>query len=876
MRRPLFLCSFCLIVLAAVGYYGSPVFMGTAGAVGGAGGGPPDGTRITLTGKVCQKDENSFVIKTSVTKTNVIKNNSDAVIQAAAIQEIQKSATVPWQNHSTENIGFYQTKIKNPDRANSVTSERAYRKNDRTVKILCMYDNAEELTLDSVVAVEGAFYSFSSATNPGEFDYARYYDAMGYGGRLKNVKVLATDSRTPGIREGLYRLRRFWEERLYRIFPEKEASVMAAILLGNKSGVDADVKALYRRNGIIHILSISGLHITLLGMGLYRLLRKMGVPVWCAAVGGAALLLLYGLMTGLGVSVCRALGMYLLRMLAQLLGRTYDMLTALGVVAVVMICLRPAWLEHMGFLLSFGSVLGVGVLLPALSYAGEAPPAPREYKEGIGKHLTKLRDRLCNGLQQSFLAGLSVTLTTLPIQLWFTYEIPVYSVLLNMVILPFMGILAVTGLAAMLIPGLGIVGTADVVILAGYEALCGWFERLPNPMWNPGRPALWQMAVYYLLWAAVVWSVRSANRFEKCRRKCLIPDATAVWSMGMVSVSGGMTERSKKEIREEGIAQRCSVAHGRNISIRGIKCMQAALLGAAVLVMGCGQFHGDRVTFLDVGQGDCICVQLASGEAYLFDCGSSSRSRIGEQVLIPFLKYYGIGRIDAVLVSHADQDHMNGVVELLRQGGEEGIEVGCLVLPGIDGALWQEEFAELLEAAAGGGQGEAVPVSVIRAGESWSGGKEGEDQFICLHPQADRTSRGGNEGSECFYIELREGANGISFLLAGDVEGAGERALLAELSARDIRDVTVYKAAHHGSRNSSSQELLNQITPELSIISCGRNNRYGHPHEELLERLKQAGSQVFDTPHCGAVTLELRENGSKLQFESVLSAALLE
>ncbi len=835
MRRPLFLCSFCLIVLAAVGYYGSPAFMGNTGA---SGGGPPDGTRITLTGKVCQKDETSFVIKTNVTKTNVIKTNS--------IQEVQESATVPWQDNSTNNLKFHQI-------------------NDRTVKILCMYDNAEELTLDSAVAVEGTFYAFSPATNPGEFDYARYYDVMGYGGRLKNIKVLVTDSRAPGIREGLYRLRRFWEERLYRIFPEKEASVMAAILLGNKSGVDADVKALYRRNGIIHILSISGLHITLLGMGLYRLLRKMGVPVWCAAVGGAALLLLYGLMTGLGVSVCRALGMYLLRMLARLLGRTYDMLTALGVVAVVMICLRPAWLEHMGFLLSFGSVLGVGVLLPALSYAGEALPAPRKYKEGIGKHLTKLQDRLCNGLRQSFLAGLSVTLTTLPIQLWFTYEIPVYSVLLNMVILPFMGILTVTGLAAMLIPGLGIVGTADVVILAGYEALCGWFERLSDPMWNPGRPALWQMAVYYLLWAAVVWSVRSAKRFEKCRRKCLTPDATAVRSKGMVS--GGMTAWSKKEIRKDGAAQRCSAVHGSSISIRGIKCVQAALLGAAVFIMGCGKFHGDRVTFLDVGQGDCICVQLASGEVYLFDCGSSSRSRVGEQVLIPFLKYYGIGRIDAVLVSHADQDHMNGVAELLVQGEEEGIEVGCLVLPGIDRALWQEEFAELLGAAAdGGGQGEAVPVAVIRAGESWSGGKEGEDRFICLHPQADGTSRGGNAGSECFYIELREGANRISFLLAGDVEGAGERALLAELSARDIQDVTVYKAAHHGSRNSSSQELLNQITPELSIISCGRNNRYGHPHEELLERLKQAGSQVFDTPHCGAVTLELRSKGRKLHY----------
>ncbi|MCM1112755.1 MAG: DNA internalization-related competence protein ComEC/Rec2 [Muribaculum sp.] len=832
MRRPLFLCSFCLIMLIALWHYGSAA-TGAAGTAGIMESGPPDGTCITLAGRVCQKDETSFVIQTNLTNliaadhTALIPNTSNipnaAAVHAAEIpntSNIPNAATVLWQSDSTDRITF--------DRVGG-----------RTVKLRCLYDAAEELILDSAVVVEGVFYAFSPATNPGEFDYARYYASMGYGGRLKEVKVLAADGRAPGIREGLYRLRRFWEKRLYRIFPEKEASVMAAVLLGNKSDVDADVKALYQKNGIVHILSISGLHITLLGMGLYKLLRKIGAPVWCAALGGGVMLLLYGLMTGMSVSVCRALGMYLLRMLAQLVGRTYDMRTALGVTAAVMVCVRPAWLEHMGFLLSFGSVLGVGVLLPALSDTGDAPPAPKRYREGNGGRLARRMDKLQKGLVQSLLAGLSVTLTTLPIQLWFTYEVPVYSVLLNLLVLPFMGILTVTGLAAMLIPGLGIVGTADVAILAGYETLCGWFGQLPDPMWNPGRPALWQMAVYYMLWAAAVWGagvIRYLGRHFKMRVKKRMPQSRT-------AVPDKRASRSRKTVG---------------------KCAQAALLGAAVLVMGCGRFHGDRVTFLDVGQGDCICVQLATGEVYLFDCGSSSRSRIGEQVLIPFLKYYGIGRIDAVLVSHADQDHMNGVAELLAKSGEEGIDVGCLVLPGIDRDLWQDEFAELLAAAADGGQGGSVPVSVIRAGESWSGGTDGEDRFWCLHPQADGTSKGGNEGSECFYIELREGDNQISLLLAGDVEGAGERALLEELRAREIQSVGVYKVAHHGSRNSSPQELLNQIQPQISLISCGRNNRYGHPHAELLERIGQTGSRILDTPHCGAVTLELRGNGIRL------------
>ncbi|MDE7114009.1 MAG: DNA internalization-related competence protein ComEC/Rec2, partial [Acetatifactor sp.] len=605
---------------------------------------------------------------------------------------------------------------------------------------------------------------------------------------------------------------------LYQIFPEKEASVMAAVLLGDKAGVDADLKALYQKNGIIHILSISGLHITLIGMGLYKILRRAGVSVWCAAAGGAIFLILYGVMTGLGVSACRAIGMYLLRMLAQLLGRTYDMLTAIGVTAVCMVCLHPAWLEHMGFLLSYGSVLGVGILLPALAESGEEAPRVKRYiEEKWKRRLVSLYGRLWRGLRQSLLAGISITLTTLPIQLWFAYEIPVYSILLNVLVLPFMSVVMATGLFAMLIPGMGFVGTVDVLILAGYEKLCAWFGRLPHPMWNPGRPEVWQIAVYYLLWAAVVCCAELSR------------------------------QRGRKSVQ---------------------KCMQFVLLGAAVLVLGLSGRCGDRVTFLDVGQGDCICVQLSSGEVYLFDCGSSSRSRIGERVLIPFLKYYGIGKIDAVFVSHGDQDHMNGIVELLNLREQEHIEVGGLVLPGIDRSLWNEEFGELLEAAKGTAGQREIPVSVIRAGESWTGGRQGEDCFLCLHPSAEGDGGGGNEGSACYYIELQEGERRISLMLTGDVEGEGERELLRELQNQGIRDVTLLKAAHHGSRNSTKEELLEQLSPALAVISCGRSNRYGHPHPELLQRLLECDTQILQTPQSGAVTLLLQSDEVMLTVQS--------
>lgn len=832
LRRPLLFCSFCLVIIIAVVRWANPVSTET---------GPPETSRVILTGKVCQKDSKSFLIKIH--------------------------ATGLWQQNS-------QTKI------------------------LCKYDDAEQLILGSEVRVEGDLSAFEPATNPGEFDYAAYYGSLGYAGKLEKVSVLGTDRYSPGLQEKLYRLQRYFERRLYRIFPEKEASVMTAILLGDKTGLDADLKALYRRNGIIHILSISGLHITLLGMGLYRLLRRGGVPVWAAALGGSILLVLYGIMTGFGVSACRAIGMYLLRMLAQVWGRTYDMLTALGVMAAGMVCVNPAYLGHMGFLLSFSAVLGAGALLPVLQelwekgremllqyafpggfaerkktllryaplreFTGEKEPLsgcalPKVYEEKAWKrHVTVCMEKLKHGIQQGLLASLSITLTTMPIQLWFNYEMPVYSMFLNLLILPFMSILMVTGLVAMLIPGLGFVGTLDVLILMGYEALCQFFQSLPHSIWNPGRPEIWKVVLYYVVW---IWMV---------------------WGAGLI----------KKECR-------------------GVRFL---LLVMAICIMLFPHSRSNLVTFLDVGQGDGICVQLSSGEVYLFDCGSSSRSKIGSRVLIPYLKYYGISEIDGVFISHADTDHMNGILELLALSEEEHIKIRQLVLPAISDQTRDKEFEKILCAVEN--MKHPVPVTTICEGVAWqSGGKSGTS-FLCLHPESvgatepgenpetartgvaemgtaemgtagmrtaemgtgadtragtgtgadtgNGTGIGGNAASECFYIVFEQFGEKVSLLLTGDVEGAGEMQLLQCLKERGVTSVDFLKCAHHGSAGTTSTAFLKQIKPRCAIISCGRNNRYGHPHEETLARFEDAGVKVLRTDELGAIEMYLKEGRTEI------------
>lgn len=882
MKRPLFLVALFLVVIAALrleagGADDVPSGFVSARQLEAA-------QELLIAGQVYQKDESSIYLK------SVVIYKSDAFGQSAG----DSGQGIP----CVENF-------------------------------ICELPEGTDVPLGRTVAVEGSFAPYSHATNPGEFDAAVYYRTLSIGGKLRKARIKVCGEDWWPVRDGLYELKCFLKERLYRIFPEKEAAVMSALLLGDKKDLDSELKDLYKRNGILHILSISSLHITIIGMTVYRLLRRIGLPICPAAIGGSVLLLLYGGMTGFSVSACRAIGMYLIRMFGEVAGRTYDMLTALGVMGAVMVAGNPYYLQSSGFLLSFSSVLGIGVVSPVLALS-PSKSSGKGLKAGdivkrIRSQILKTQGRplkvqgqplkgqgiageigaalgegcrgLGRGLLQSAMASLSITLTTLPIQLWFYYEIPVYSVFLNLFVLPLMKPMMITGLLAMLVPGLGILGGIDYFILNSYEFVCGCFDRLPFHTWNPGCPRVWQIVAYYVLLAGVVLVRGHRKQKEEAGRLGIsadggLPGGAGLRKPGELSEKAGLlkaTGARKPGSRKQedsgkvglgkpgGLSERDDAVMDRADGIYGRRrwplgpAAEVCALAAAVLLFACRPAQGNSVTFLDVGQGDCILVRTASGENFLFDCGSSSRKGVGKYLLLPYLKYEGIRNIDAVFLSHPDADHVNGAVELLETGGENNITVGQLLLPAIPQEARQEQLGDLERAAREASQEAPVPVGYLRAG---MGFRCGSAAFTCVHPGEGPGTEDVNAYSECFYVEFRESARDSqdgggeaadwTLLLTGDVQNEGEAALQEELEARDIRDITVLKAAHHGSKNSTPKGLLERLSPRLTVISSGRNNRYGHPHAELLKRLEESGTAIVQTAQQGAITVDFSRGGIRV------------
>ncbi|MDE7417705.1 MAG: DNA internalization-related competence protein ComEC/Rec2 [Lachnospiraceae bacterium] len=729
----------------------------------------PEGERITLLGEVCQKEYKSEYQKNTL------------VIQLKNVQR--------WSPDLEQN------------------AEKVKRGN-----VICYIEADEGLAepkAGSMVAVEGVVSYFDRAGNPGEFDAQEYYQILGVDFRLYKAGICTESSRYSAYHEILYQLRCHFEGIFDKALAPKDASIMKAVLLGNKSGLDTQSKQLFQKSGIAHILAISGLHITLLGMGLYKLLRKVYIPQSVCAVVSVGLMIAYGDMVGMSSSAYRAVFMFGMQLVAQMLRRTYDMLTALALAAMLILLEQPLYLYHSGFQLSFGAILGVGCLSDVVK------PVRR------GK-----RQCLTDKIVLSLCGSLSIFLIHFPIMLCVYYEFPIYSFLLNLVIIPAMTFLMAAGLLCLgvgslpVVPGLGmakLVGLMCHALLSLFEWLCVMSLKLPLANWIVGRPEDWRIYAF----GAVVIFLYAAHHYGKYLSK------------------GKACEK-----------------RGINIGLP----LQVRLMTvlAAVILLSDSPVDGVSVTFLDVGQGDCIWIESAKGEHFLVDGGSTSESKVGTYTIIPYLKYKGVAKLDAVFLTHLDSDHISGVMEML-EGNSDDMEIEisrvCISESVIEDAAY-EKLAALCDER-------EIPIYRLKAGD----GIEARGlRFEVLHPQGDYETDSRNAYSLVMKLETRDG---VTALLTGDVEADGERAASEKLRGiADFAGIDIYKASHHGSRYSNTEELISLIKPELAIISCGEGNSYGHPHTETIEKLEDIGSDIRITKDTGAIMIKIK-NG-KYEVENFI------
>ena len=642
--------------------------------------------------------------------------------------------------------------------------------------------------------------------NPGQFDQRRSDWAENVFYRMHDGMV----SDVSGTKNSLFwidPLRSVLSGTIGKIADQEDAGIACSVLLGEKNGLSRENRRIFQNGGISHLLAVSGVHISIFGMSIFTLLRKRRFSFFSCFLCSSGMVLAYCVLVGMSISAERAMIMYFCWTLAQLLGRTYDLPSALSAACILILLNRPGNILQAGFYLSFGCILAMLLVCPLLERKMEAAV-------GFLYHVTKknrfFRSRICVNIQKALTVSLGIWLGTLPVCCCFFFQITPYSPVINLVVLPLFPLVMFSALAA---SAAGILAVPCGILLFApchyllklYRWICRVSAILPGSVLITGRPAWWKIILYYGL--------------------------LFLWLKSQ-------PEKKKQLCRERRYAA-------------------AFFLGLWLLLH---PFRPDfRISFLDVGQGDSILIEKKD-HCFLVDCGSSSVTDVWNDRVLPAMKYYGIRRIDAVFLSHGDSDHINGIRTMLEESERSltgrfrcgGLGIGQIVTAEY-AVRYDEALNELVNEALNCG----LPVRGIASGESMAVGGNGKNELrlTCLYPGdlsgEDWSRLAGNETS----LVLDAAWDSFHFLLMGDLEKDGERLFLekAEGFLETITGTVILKSGHHGSGNASGMDFLEKVRPSLAVISCGKDNRYGHPAQVLLERLSIIDCPVRRTDLDGAV-----------------------
>jgi competence protein ComEC len=605
--------------------------------------------------------------------------------------------------------------------------------------------------------------------NPHGFDYELYLfeqglRATGYVREPPPVALLESSAGAP-IDRARQRVRDAIQA---QVGNTRAAGVLAALAVGDQSAIERDDWQLFRDTGVAHLMSISGLHVTmfawLAGLAVaWSWRRSARAAVWWPAPsagrwGGLLAAACYAVFSGWGVPAQRTVWMLVVVALLLESGRRWPWSRVLLAAAVVVSALDPWALLQPGFWLSF---VAVGLLMASEpAHRVELPRAP---------HATRWR-RVLAGVQRSLAGGLRTqviaTLGLAPLTLVFFQQLSLVGFAANLVAIPL-----VTGV----ITPLALLGTA----LPALWSLGGWVEEglAAGLAWLQGMPGAVWMAPVAPLWAQAAGLLAS-----------VLLVAPLPWRLRLLALPLVMPLLlPPRELPAEG---------------------RFELLAA------------------DVGQGTSVLVRTR-GHLLVFDAGPqySTDSDAGQRVLLPLLRARGETRIDTLVLSHRDLDHVGGAAALLK-----GLPVGEL--------LSSVEDSHPLRAM-------GVPARRCEAGQVWTW--DGV-RFELLHPQPVHYALALKSNAMSCVVRV-SGMQG-SALLTGDIERAQEAGLVDRLASGLRSDVLL--VPHHGSRTSSTASFLDAVQPRMAVIQAGYRNRFGHPVAEVLQRLDARGATVVVSPACGA------------------------
>ena len=640
----------------------------------------------------------------------------------------------------------------------------------------------------------------------GVFDFPAYLESQGIGTvmRFPEVELIGEDGGSPFYR-WLYSLRRDMAGAMTVAIPEPQASFGQAILLGIRDGLPDSLNENFRRAGTAHLLAISGLHVgILLALSISASEFLVGRRRQLYLILPLLAVWMYALISGASDSAIRAAIMGTVYVVAIAVGRPRSLIPALALAAALMAAFEPRVLTRVSFQLSFAAMMGIAIYYEILS------DRIAEWL-GLGPEREDWWASSLRGLAGAVGVTVAATLATAPLVMFYFERVSLVGLPATLLSMPALPLALVAHGATALVGTLSETAATPfgwiAWILSSYiTGVSTLFSGLPMASVETGELARGFVWAYYLVITGIVVLLYSPIRWRRPRLRF----SSKTW----------------------------------NTSVPWQILVLALVVAVAVWTVALSRPEGTlRVVFADVGQGDMTVITTPSGRTIVVDGGPDPERAV--QVLdgqMPFWKR----TLSLVVLSHPHSDHVSGLNEALRRYDVERI----LELRGehesADYMAWlrltESEGAQMIEARPG------MRLSF----------PDGVEVHVLGPPDATADA---NDAS----VVVRVVYGNANFLLTGDVFRDGERWLLG---SGNVLDSDVLKVAHHGSDTSSSAPFLSAVSPRAAVISAGRDNRFGHPAPEVVERLEglMPASRIFKTFERGTITFET--DGSTLSVKT--------
>ena len=626
--------------------------------------------------------------------------------------------------------------IKNYDTKTTIIIKE---KNKKEKILVNYYEKIDKINLGDKVKVKGTLKLPSKNTVPNLFNYRAYL-------KNNNIYYILTACEITKVKNNS-KILIHYKNKLQKYINHKKAhTYLNVFILSNKNDLDKEVLSSYQVNGLSHLFSISGMHLTLLLGTILKLLDKVSYNRYYKYVILIIILIIYMYLTDFTPSILRSGIMFILLSLNKLLNFKIETKNIMMLTFIIIVLINPFYIYNLGFQLSY--LISFYLII---------------FAHIINKHK--------NYFKKLFITSLISFLVSFPIIISNYYQANLLSILLNLLFVPIISYIVLPlSFITLILPTDSIL----ILIMDILEGISLSLTNINHLLLELPKPSIYLIMIYYALITLLL-----------INKKYLIPLLIII------------------------------IIH--KISINFNPSME--------------------IIFFDVSQGDSILLHYPHNKHnILIDTGGNHTYEISKNIIIPYLKSKGISKIDYLILTHGDYDHMGEAINLVENFKVEKVIFNC------------GEFNELEQ--------DLIKVLNKKKIPYYSCIKELNINDSKLYFLNSKDYGNENDNSNVIYTEL----NGYKFMFMGDASGTTEKEILNKYN---LPDIDVLKAGHHGSKTSSSKEFIDTINPKYSIISVGKNNRYGHPNKEALDNLED--SKIYRTDVEGSIMFKIKNKKLKIE-----------